>query len=133
MTNDTITDLGANPSDTIQGQYDKFVANVETLRTAGYDLTSGSVTQPNNVRAFCTGDWKIVRYVDLNGVEADEWELYCLATDPIERVNLVNFKTGEVRSDVSVEGMTTEELIAKNQQLKDELAQQEAFMLGTSG
>ncbi len=130
MTNDTITDLGANPSDTIQGQYNTFVANIETLRAEGHDLTSGSVTQPNCVRAFCTGDWKIVRYVDLNGVEADEWELYCLTADPIERVNLVDFKTGEVRSDVAVEGMTTEDLIAKNAQLKEELLRRQAAMLG---
>jgi len=132
MTNDTITDLGASASDTTQGQYNAFVTNVETLRTEGYDLASGSVTQPNCVRALCTGDWKIVRYVDLNGVEADEWELYCLTTDPIERINLVNFKTGEVRSDVAVEGMTTEELVAKNAQLKEELIRQQAAMLGES-
>jgi arylsulfatase A-like enzyme len=132
MTNDTITDLGDNPSETTQGQYDAFVANVETLRAAGHDLTSGPVTQPNNVRALCTGDWKIVRYTDPNGVEEDEWELYCLTADPVERVNLVYFKTGQIRDDVSVPGMTTEELIAKNNALKEELAQQEVSMLGTS-
>ncbi|MGE5295381.1 MAG: sulfatase-like hydrolase/transferase [Solirubrobacterales bacterium] len=130
MTNDTITDLGANPSEDTLGQYDTFVANVETLRAEGYDLASGSVTQPNCIRAFCTGDWKIVRYVDPKGVEADEWELYCLTSDPIERVNLVDYKTGEIRTDASVPGMTAEELIAKNNELKEELARQEAAMLG---
>jgi hypothetical protein len=132
MTNDTITDLGAAPSDQTQGQYDQFVANVETLRAQGYDLTSGPVTQPNCVRALCTGDWKIVRYTDPNGVEEDEWELYCLTADPVERVNLVHFKTGQIRDDVSVPGMTTEELIAKHNALKGELARQEVSMLGTS-
>jgi arylsulfatase A-like enzyme len=130
MTNDTITDLGGNPSDTTKGQYDMFLANVETVRAQGHDLTSGTVTQPNCVRALCTGDWKIVRYTDPNGVEADEWELYCLTADPIERTNLVDFRTGEVRSDVSVRGMTAEELVAKNQQLKAELARQEAAVQG---
>ncbi len=132
MTNDTITDLGAGPSETIQGQYDLFLTNVEAVKAEGYDLTSGSVTQPNCVRALCTGDWKIVRYTDPHGVEADEWELYCLTADPIERTNLVDFRTGEVRTDVSVPDMTAEELIAKNQQLKEELARQEAAMLGTA-
>ena len=90
------------------------------------------MTQPNNIRALCTGDWKIVRYTDPNQVRPDEWELYCLTTDPIEVINLVDFSTGEVRDDVSVPGMTRVELKSKNRQLQRELARQEAAMLGKS-
>jgi hypothetical protein len=126
MTNDMITEPGPVQSD----DYIDYLAKVEELRLQGYPLESGPITQPNNVRALCTGDWKLVRYVDPHGVEPDEWELYCLSTDPIERTNLVDFRTGEVRDDVSVPGMTKNELEHKNRQLKRELAQQEAAMLG---
>jgi len=96
-------------------------------------LASGTVRQPNNVRALCTGDWKIVRYVDpRDEPESDERELYCLTSDPIEQTNLVDFKTGEVREDVTVPGMTMGQLRAKNKQLKKELARQEAAILGKS-
>jgi len=49
--------------------------------------------------------------------------------DPCEKTNLVSYKTGEVRSDVSVPGWTAAELKAKNQQLKSQLAEQEAILL----
>ncbi len=75
------------------------------------------------------GDWKIVHYVDPNGKKGDEWELYCLKTDPIEEVNLVDFKTGEVRNDVSVEGLKRTELRAKHLELTEELARQEALII----
>jgi hypothetical protein len=85
------------------------------------------------VRALCTGDWKIVRYVDPHGVEADEWELYCLTADPTEHTNLVDFATGKVRDDVSVPGLKKNELRQINKWLKKELARQEAAMLGDAG
>jgi len=132
MSEDMITEIGANPTDVIQGQYDLFLENVDQLISDGYPLAPGTVRQPNNVRALCTGDWKIVKYVDPGKNEPDEWELYCLTADPIEEINLVDFSTGEVRDDVSVPGMTKAELVLKNQQLKDELARQEAAALGNS-
>ena len=85
------------------------------------------------MRALCTGDWKIIRYVDPNGVEPDEWELYYQVTDPIEQTNIVDFSTGDVRGDVTVPGWTTAELRVKNEQLKVELAEQEALLLNKSG
>ena len=129
MTNDLITELGADPdSDTLE-KYETFMSNVEIVKEQGYDLESGPVRQPNNVRALCTGDWKIVRYIDPNEVEADEWELYYLTIDPIEQTNLVDYRTGVIRGDVIVPGWTTTELQAKNQELKAALADQEAIAL----
>jgi len=132
MTNDTISELGAHPEKDTREDYHTFLKLVQQTRQAGYPLESGTVIQPNNIRALCTGDWKIVRYVDPKGVKPDEWELYCLTADPIEATNLVDFRTGEVRDDVSVPGMTRAELKSKNRQLQKELERQEAIMLGES-
>lgn len=130
--NDMITELGREPDADTQQEYDIFLDNVEEARLQGLPLESGPVLQPNNVRALCTGDWKIVRYVDPKEVEPDEWELYYLVTDPIENTNIVDFSTGDVRDDVTVTGWTTAELRAKNEQLKVELAEQEALLLNGS-
>jgi hypothetical protein len=136
MTNDMVTEPGdslwEDPERTDQDNL--FLQKVDDERAKGYPLASGSVRQPNNVRALCTGDWKIVRYVDPreDEPEPDEWELYCLKSDPIEQFNLVDFRTGEVREDVTVPGLTQRQLIAKNKQLRKELARQEAFIFGKS-
>ena len=129
ITSDMITELGPNPDADTQQNYNTFLANVEVAKRQGYSLESGPVRQPNNVHALCTGDWKLVRYIDPNGVESDQWELYNMDNDPCEKTNLVSYKTGEVRSDVSVPGWTAAELKAKNQQLKSQLAEQEAILL----
>lgn len=130
MTNDRITELGDHAPDDKKEDSSDFMDLVEDLRTQGYPLAPGAVTQPNCVRALCTGDWKIVHYVDPKRVEADEWELYCLATDPLEQTNLVAFETGEVRDDVTVPGLNKNQLRSINKQLRKELARQEALMLG---
>ena len=104
------------------------MGNVEYERRKGIPLASGPVLQPNNVRALCTGDWKIVQYKDPNGVEPDEWELYYLTADPIEETNIVDFRTGEVRHDVTVPGWTTAQLREKKETLKAELVRQEALL-----
>lgn len=128
-TSDMITGLGPNPDEDTQKQYDMFLANVEAARSQGYSLEPGPVRQPNNVRALCAGDWKLARYVDPTGINPDEWELYHLVTDPCEATNIVDFTTGEIRTDVTVPGWTTAELLAKNKQLKADLAAQEALLL----
>ncbi|MDZ7697527.1 MAG: hypothetical protein U5R49_11595 [Deltaproteobacteria bacterium] len=104
------------------------MGNVEHERQKGIPLASGPVLQPNNVRALCTGDWKIVQYKDPNGLEPEEWELYYLAADPIEEIDIVDFRTGEVRDDVTVPGWATAQLREKNEALKMELARQEALL-----
>ncbi len=120
--NDMVTELGLNnPGDMRIAAYDLFLERVDSVISIGNPLTQGPVRQPNNSRAFCTGDWKIVKYVDPHGVEPDQWELYCLTYDPIESINLVDFSTGEVRDDVIVPGMTTEEIRLKNDALRQEL------------
>jgi choline-sulfatase len=43
---------------------------------------------PNHIVAIRERRWKIARYYDVNGREPDQWELYDLRRDPLERVNL---------------------------------------------
>ena len=133
MSNDMVTELGFNSDEETLKEYHTFLGNVEYERSKGIPLASGPVLQPNNVRALCTGEWKIVRYVDPNGVETDEWELYYLAADPVEQINIVDFRTGEVRDDVTVPGWTLEQLQAKNTLLKAELARQETLLNHQTG
>lgn len=137
MTNDMVTEPGDSlwEDENRKAQYNLFLQNVEDVKAEGYPLASGSVRQPNNARALCTGDWKIVHYVDPtkgDEPEPDEWELYCLKSDPVEQINLVDFKTGDVREDVTVPGLTRGQLIAKNKLLRKELALQEAFIFDKS-
>jgi len=132
MTNDMITERGDNPPDPKPTQFLLFEENVHQRIEEGYPLTDGPVRQPNHVRAFCTGDWKIVRYMDPTGFEEDEWELYCLTSDPIEQTNLLDYRTGEVRDDVRVPGMSMAALRTQNTELKTALAEQEAAFIGES-
>ncbi len=43
---------------------------------------------PNHVVAIREQRWKIARYYDADGREPDQWEMYDLHTDPLERRNL---------------------------------------------
>ncbi len=52
-------------------------------------LAPGPVRQPNNIHCVRTKGFKLARYFDPNGVEADQWEMYDLHTDPNEATNLV--------------------------------------------
>ncbi|MEI6882878.1 MAG: sulfatase-like hydrolase/transferase [Bacteroidota bacterium] len=119
MSDDMIT--GISDSSKIP-QFNLFLHRVDSTKNLGYPLVEGPVRQPNNVRAFCTGDWKIVQYVDPKGIANEEWELYCLSNDPNEENNLDNYASGEVRANAYVPGMTREQLIAKNDTLKNQLA-----------
>jgi len=132
MTNDDISVPGADPLD--QTRYGGYCAAVDQAQARpGYEfLTDGSITQPNHVRALCTEDWKIVRYLDPDGNQTDEWELYCLAADPLEQINLLNFSTGELRDDVAVPGLNRIQLERIAELLKEELAYQEALLMGES-
>jgi len=53
------------------------------------DLKPGGVCQPNHVRCVRTETAKLSRYFDPSGGAPDQWELYDLAKDPTEAVNLV--------------------------------------------
>jgi hypothetical protein len=71
MSSDMITEF-ADTNKT--GQYNLFLRRVGSTINLGYPLVPGPVRQPNNPRAFCTGDWKIVQYIDPKGVEKDRGE-----------------------------------------------------------
>ncbi len=43
---------------------------------------------PNHIVAIRERRWKLARYYDLDGREPDQWEMYDLQRDPLERVNL---------------------------------------------
>ncbi|MDX6599152.1 MAG: choline-sulfatase [Gaiellales bacterium] len=45
-------------------------------------------TPPNHIVSVRERRWKIARYYDVAGKAPDQWELYDLANDPLERVNL---------------------------------------------
>ena len=77
------------------GAHELFKAVVDSV-IAGSDgkgpvpnLTPGPVCQPNHVRCVRTEDAKLSRYFDPSGGVPDQWELYNLAKDPTEAVNLV--------------------------------------------
>jgi arylsulfatase A-like enzyme len=67
--------------------------------------TPGPITQPNHVYAYCEQHWKLVRYIDgrrseggspdPSTYEPDQWELYDLAEDPAETINLVSWQQGQ--------------------------------------
>ncbi len=118
VSSDMITEFADNSK---TGQYNLFLQRVDSTMNLGYPLVSGPVRQPNNPQAFCTGNWKIVQYVDPKGIEKDQWELYCLTNDPNELDNLDDYTTGLIRPGASVPGMTTAELILKNESLKKQL------------
>ena len=52
-------------------------------------LAPGPVRQPNHVRCVRSGEWKLARYWDPSGAEADQWELYDLEHDGCELTNLL--------------------------------------------
>ena len=43
---------------------------------------------PNHIASIRERRWKLARYYDVNGKRRDEWEMYDLKTDPLERTNL---------------------------------------------
>lgn len=132
-TDDPITELppGAGPQNPAakQQQYNVFLQEVENVRNQGVPLTPGSVRQPNRVRCLCTGDWKLARYTDPNGQEPDEYELYNLLLDPAEAINLVDYRTFAVRTDVSLPGLSVEEITNQRDLLRAQLASEEARLL----
>ena len=45
---------------------------------------------PNHIVSLREQRWKIARYYDVDGKFPDQWEMYDLRTDPLERVNLAH-------------------------------------------
>lgn len=129
-TDDEITGVTPAPA-AKQAQYDVFLSEVERVRSAGVPLTSGSVRQPNHVRCLCTPEWKLARYFDPAGQNPDQYEFYNLRLDPNEAVNLVNFQTFEVRTDVVLPGLDVKRIEQQRDLMRVQLAQQESYLLLT--
>lgn len=125
-------------------QYAVYEATLELLRTPSQEgeperpyvpeLAPGPVKQPAHVRALRSGDWKLVRYCDPWSAKPvpDQWELYNLAVDPIEVVNLLifnaEFPTVIAASSLPA-GLTSAEVAEAAKRLGEELKRQEALLL----
>ena len=130
MTLDEITQMTTiDPNNKGFSAYQTFLGLVDQTKDVLPRLSEGSVRQPNLVRTLLDGTWKYSRYYDPNGNEPDQYELYHIVSDPIEAVNLVDFRTGQIKAGVSVPGVSAEELAAERVRLAAELAQQEALLL----
>ncbi len=123
-------------------QFEVFAATVELLRTPPTDggpqhpyvpqLAPGAVMQPAHVRALRSGEWKLVRFCDpwSECPAPDEWELYNLAFDPIENINLLVYNGVFPTVIASVpKGLVAEQIAAVAIGLREELAKQEAELL----
>ncbi|XXF77939.1 sulfatase-like hydrolase/transferase [Myxococcaceae bacterium GXIMD 01537] len=75
--------------DVVRAGESKEVLPVGTKVPRVAQLTPGAVRQPNHVRCVRSGTWKLSRYFDPHGVEAEQWELYDLSADPLESHNLL--------------------------------------------
>ncbi len=91
-------------------EFEVFKAIVETVKhgtpgkAAVPQLAPGAVRQPNHVRSVRTLDYKLSRYFDPSGTEAQEWECYDLHNDAIEAVNLVQVTVSPptIRTDLDI-------------------------------
>jgi hypothetical protein len=130
MTLDEISEMTTvNPQNQGFENYATFLGLVEETRQQLPRLVAGPIRQPNLVRTLLDGTWKYSRYYDPNGVEAEQYEMYHIPSDPIEAVNLVDFRTGQIRDGVVVPGVSAEQLGTQRARLAAELAQQEALLL----
>lgn len=130
MTVDTITEMTTvDPSNERYEAYQTYLGLVEQARLVLPRLASGPVRHPNLIRTLIDESWKYSRYYDPNGVEADQYEFYHLPSDPVEAVNLVDYKSGALRAGLSVPGVSQQQLEAQLGLMKDQLAQQEALLL----
>ncbi|GAA6138361.1 sulfatase-like hydrolase/transferase [Arenicella sp. 4NH20-0111] len=105
ITDDTITEhlKGQAPS----RPYIKFLEMVDQYREINPRLHPGPVVQPNHIRCvklkliddtdqtLNDTTWKLARYWDPEGNEADQWEFYSNDNDPSERNNLVTWENSK--------------------------------------
>lgn len=122
-------------------QYEVYLNAVDYLRNPNIEkperfnwpqLAPGPVLQPAHVRALRMGDWKLVRYCDpwSQHPVPDEWELYNLAVDSTEMMNLLvyngNFPTPIASLPPSLAGT---DIAAIAQQMREILAKKETELL----
>jgi arylsulfatase A-like enzyme len=130
MTIDEISEMTSlDPSNAGYPAFQNFLGLVDEARATLPRLAEGTIRQPNLVRTLTDGTWKYSRYYDPHGVEADQYELYHLPSDPIEAVNLVDFRSGQIRSDVSLPAGSPARLEAQRARMAAQLAAQEALLL----
>ncbi|MFZ5637116.1 MAG: sulfatase-like hydrolase/transferase [Pseudomonadota bacterium] len=123
-------------------QYAVFSATVELLRSPQGDggpphrslpaLAPGAVQQPAHVRALRSGDWKLVRFCDpwSERPVPDQWELYNLAVDPVEYVNLLVYDGAFPTVIANLPGgLSAEQVEAVARELREEMRRQEAELL----
>ncbi len=122
-------------------QYAVFAATVQLLRTPPTadsphpyvpELAPGPVTQPAHVRALRSGEWKLVRFCDpwSERPAPDQWELYNLAVDPVEAVNLLIYD-GAFPTVIPAlpGGLHAEGVVEVAERMRTELARQELQLL----
>jgi len=131
MTDDEITQMTSlDPTNAGFPAFQAYLGLVAAARNGPVpELTPGPIRQPNLVRTLIDGQWKYSRYYDPNGVEPDQYEFYHLPSDPVEAVNLVNYKTNTIRAGVSVPGLTLADLTAQKNMMAQQLSEQEAALL----
>lgn len=130
-TSDDATRLADVPNPVNQANFDEFVDRVGDFIAAGAPLFPGACVEPNTVHMLCTGEWKYCRYIDDTGVLPNQFEMYNLVADPNETLNLVDFRTGELRPGVGVPGMSRAALQAQLELLRNQLASEESRVLLT--
>jgi arylsulfatase A-like enzyme len=85
-----LTGAGESVRDAVLFTYDDHQAG-----TAFQDVSG----QPNRIRCVRDARWKYAVYLDPSGDTAPEYELYDLASDPDEALNLVDKRTGRGRTE----------------------------------
>lgn len=104
ITDDTITNHLKGEAPTLA--YEQFLEAVEEARKDEPRLHPGPVVQPNHIRCikwYVSGVgepvdgscWKLARYWDPSGGNADQWEFYYTDQDPAEMNNLVKWKDSQ--------------------------------------
>ena len=95
ITDDEVTQTAAGGERDYHEAYEVYCRTVEAVRNGAFsikgvpDLAPGPVRQPNHIRCVRTKDAKLVRYFDPSNESRQEWEMYDLARDPNEAINLV--------------------------------------------
>lgn len=135
-TDDRITELPedglAESPPTNQARYATYLNIVNRAIDDGIDIHPGPVVQPNLVRCLVNQEWKLNRYLDPDGQHPDQWEMYHLATDPTEVKNLLDVRTGQLRADLSIPGLSTGQLENQRHVMMQGLQEQEALLLSSS-
>ena len=101
----------------------------EMQRKGEQPIAEGSVIQPNHVRCVVSAGYKLARYIDPDGQEAEEWEMYDLVHDANETTNLLVYNQPFPTVISSLPHWADTAVEAKARELRELLADLEATML----